>query len=360
MKGKKILTLLGSICLALTLVVPMAACAGEAPAPVPGVAPTVTVTVTPTPGEIEPIHWRFSGAYQPDGWVGGGYRWFCDSIEKRTDGRLIIEPYYNSSLGFKMTENLHMQRDGLIEICEISSGASAGEELMSSMSMLFFAWSGIAASHYWTLNEWMPVMDKIYREEWNCHPFSVSTSLGNIQFFSKEPLTTIEDWQGLKVRTWGGIAMDFLAAIGCEPFMIDTSELYTALQRGMVEASITSYTSATEAHFWEVLNYIDQVTVASGDWLVVVNQDAYDDLPADIQEIFDDTAADYINWTLANDHIETYLREQMLLDGGMEFASPESGTIEKMQEMCKPLYLKFAEDAGRPEATKLLKDLGLL
>jgi TRAP-type C4-dicarboxylate transport system substrate-binding protein len=308
------------------------------------------------PTAKNPVVWKLNSNFQPSGAIAKGELFFIEEVKKRSGGRFIIEPYFNASLGYKSSEALSILRKGLVEITEVSSGGSIGEEPLTSIVSLPFLFDNKDAYMNWHLNSFFPAMNQVLSKKWKSKMFA-PIPFPPIYFFSKEPVRIFQDLQGLKVRTWGGILMDGLKMMGCEPFRIDTAELYTALQRGLVTASITSYVSATEAHFWEVLKYIDKIPLTYNAFSLAMNLDAYNALPEDLQQVLMDCARDYTNYVIvANNKVELDLG-QKLVDNGMEMVEPEPGLNKQLSTKIKPLYEKFAKEAG-PEATKLLQDLG--
>ena len=115
----------------------------------------------------------------------------------------------------------------------------------------------------------------------------------------------------------------------------------------------------SEAHFWEVLNYIDKIPLTYNAFSLAMNLDAYNALPEDLQQVLMDSARDYTNYVIvANNKVELDLG-QKLVDNGMEMVEPAPGLSKQLSTKIKPLYEKFAKEAG-PEATKLLQALGKL
>ena len=239
---------------------------------------------------------------------------------------------------------------------QLTGGATRGEDPFVAFTDQAFLWSDQDEALYWFLNKYMPVLNKRLEKKWNCRALVAEVWPGNVELYSKEPIRTFEDWQGLRVRTWGGPVMDALKAIGAEPMTVDVSELYTALQRGMISAAITSFTSATEAHFWEVLNYVNRFIISHNPWWIAVNLTAFNELPNDLQKIFLDEAEALQDWMIAHRNLETFVRLKMLTDGGMKVVHPDPSFYDKAIPLVQPVWHRSAKEAG-PEAGKLLEEL---
>ncbi len=385
MKTKRLWTLIGSICLSLVLAaLLLPACAPAAPEEVAEEVAELEgdlaasekkvdaledevsdlekeIAALKKPVEVKPIVWRLNSNFVPGGICDRSYKHFAAEIEERSGGRLIIEPYFNASLGFKPTESLSVLKKGLIELNEISPSAM-GEEPIVSLGELPFLFTSLQEHKYFCQEKFFPAAQQVFdRKGWNITVWAPYYNPSPVYFFSKEPLRTIDDWQGLKLRCWGGIVADAMIIIGTDAYVISTAELYTALQRGLVTAAITSYMSATETHFWEVLNYINKVPVNMGVWMCAVNNDALNALPADLQEVFWASSENLKNFVIVENALSYQPFEKMLTDGGMEIVLPEGAVAKQMKQKLidADFYINVAELAG-PEATELLKELGAI
>jgi TRAP-type transport system periplasmic protein len=106
------------------------------------------------------------------------------------------------------------------------------------------------------------------------------------QLFSAQPIRTLADWRGKKLRVYGAESADLVRVLGGAPVSIPFGEVYTALQRGVVDGAMTSATNAEPMKFFEVSKYLNYwyLTGASIEWLAA-NQKAWDALPADLQAV---------------------------------------------------------------------------
>src|SRR3546814_17593714 len=55
-------------------------------------------------------------------------------------------------------------------------------------------------------------------------------------YFSKKPIRTMEDLDGMKVRSGGGIHASVQEHLGAVPISMSSGEFYTAFQRGIIDA----------------------------------------------------------------------------------------------------------------------------
>ncbi|VVM23964.1 TRAP transporter solute receptor, unknown substrate 6 [uncultured Gammaproteobacteria bacterium] len=79
------------------------------------------------------------------------------------------------------------------------------------------------------------LMDKVYAKHGIKSIIGGNTGNQMGGWFKKE-INTIEDLKGLKMRI-PGFAGEIMAAVGAKPTNIPAGELYTALDRGTIDAS---------------------------------------------------------------------------------------------------------------------------
>ena len=65
---------------------------------------------------------------------------------------------------------------------------------------------------------------------------SVST-VGTEAFVSKKPIKNINDLQGVKLRAPEGLVQDLFRSLGAAPVNLPGSEVYTSLEKGVIDAS---------------------------------------------------------------------------------------------------------------------------
>lgn len=75
-------------------------------------------------------------------------------------------------------------------------------------------------------------------------------------FVSITPIRTVEDFKGLKLRSPEGMAAEVFRRVGAAPTSIPFPELYTALEKGVVDAAdASSYTNNASLGFNKIAKY---------------------------------------------------------------------------------------------------------
>ena len=112
----------------------------------------------------------------------------------------------------------------------------------------------------------------------------------NIQTREKK-INTVEDIKGLKLAALGSQSANVVKALGATPLDITAQDMYTALQRGVVDGSINTWSSAAANKHGEVMKYFTSNTrLYTGVFYAVMNIDKYNSLPDDIKKIIDENS----------------------------------------------------------------------
>jgi TRAP-type mannitol/chloroaromatic compound transport system substrate-binding protein len=133
------------------------------------------------------------------------------------------------------------------------------------------------------------IANKIYRDKGFNFEIIGLVSLSNAEMFGhfKAPITSIDNFKGMKFRTVGPWA-EILASFGASVVSLPGAEVYEAAQRGVIDAFEYSTPSVDlPAGFHEVMPYIGFPGIHSPCMVyqVMVNKDLWNKLPADVQNL---------------------------------------------------------------------------
>lgn len=83
-------------------------------------------------------------------------------------------------------------------------------------------------------------------------------------FFCNAPVRSVADLRGLRVRSYTPSMTALLTHLGASPVSLQFSEVYPALQRGLVQCGITSAVSAHAGNWGEVITHVLPLSLAGG------------------------------------------------------------------------------------------------
>lgn len=100
------------------------------------------------------------------------------------------------------------------------------------------------------------------------------------------PIRRLEDMRGIKIRTTGGVVADIFSELGAVPVAIAASEVYTALQRGIVDAVALSVSDMASYRLQEIGPYYTRIDLNVLALHFCLSRRAFDALPQDLKEQF--------------------------------------------------------------------------
>ncbi|NDV99881.1 TRAP transporter substrate-binding protein [Salipiger sp. PrR002] len=161
-------------------------------------------------------------------------------------------------------------------------------------------------------------------------------SSGIRHLMTSKPIESMDDLAGMKIRTMQNpVHVEAFRAYGANPTPMSYSELYGALQSGVVDGAEGASTGYDGMKFYEVAPDFALVGWLNMTAPVTMKKDAFDALPADIQTALMDAGSEAAAWQ------RQYVvdQEQPLLDSfkehGVTITEPDTAPFI---EASQPLY----------------------
>ena len=238
-----------------------------------------------------PIVIKFSHVVATDTPKGQAAERFKQLAEKATNGRVKVEVYPNSQL-YKDKEEMEALQLGAVQ--------------MLAPSLAKFGPLGVKEFEAFDLPYLFPSKTALYNVTEGDIGKSLmkkleSKGITGLAFWdngfkvmsANKPLRTPADFKGLKMRIQSSKVLDAqMRALGANPQVLAFSEVYQALQTGVVDGTENPPSNMYTQKMHEVQKY---VTVSNHGYLgyaVIVNKKFWDALPADIRTILEGAMRD--------------------------------------------------------------------
>jgi tripartite ATP-independent transporter DctP family solute receptor len=159
---------------------------------------------------------------------------------------------------------------------------------------------------------------------------------------SKRPINTPADLQGIKLRVpEGKWRVKMFQAYGANPSPMKFSEVFTALQTGVMDGQENPYTQIYSAKFQEVQKYLSITGHVYTPAYVTVGTKKWATLPADVRKILEDTAKETQAFVY-----ERAAKDDEELLGKIKAAGVQVNTPNKDAFIAasKPVYEEFAKE----------------
>ena len=175
---------------------------------------------------------------------------------------------------------------------------------------------------------------------------------------SLRPITCLEDFKGIKIRTRGVPAhLATFQAFGANPVSVSFSELYAALDQKVVDGQENSATNIYFNNFFEVQDYLSVTNTFYEAWSITINKDYFNALPQDLQAILqkaidDGVAQNRLDTTRENDEYLEKLKDLM------EVNEIDPAEMDRIIQTARDLYPEFAKDVGEDLVNRVLEAVG--
>jgi C4-dicarboxylate-binding protein DctP len=171
---------------------------------------------------------------------------------------------------------------------------------------------------------------------------------GMKQMSANKPLLLPTDANGLKFRVQSSdVLVAQMEAMGGSPQKMAFSEVYGALQQGVVDGQENTWSNIYGKKFFEVQDGVTETDHGILDYLLVTSVDWLDGLPADVREQFL-TIVDEVTATRNKESTSVNLAaRQSIIDAGGVVRSLDADQREAWVTAMKPVWAQFADDVGQ-------------
>lgn len=270
---------------------------------------------------------------------------FVEAVEEMSGGRMKITLHPSGAI-YPISESLDAVSTGVVEI-----GMAAGGYFAGTIGPIAVMETGLPGAErnaterfaFFYKKGFIDIVREAYAEQ------GVFYLAPNISppwhLMSKTPITSAADFEGMKVRAFG-IEAEWFQSMGASTVFLGGEELYTALSTGVIDAArwgdeATNYNKSLH----EVAGYfVRPPSMPAPNNNILINLDAWNSLPPDIQKMMDMAARqaslDYLlRGTMLNGEAAV-----KLADAGVEFSEISPEEYAKMEANVREIWAGYAEE----------------
>jgi tripartite ATP-independent transporter DctP family solute receptor len=236
----------------------------------------------------------YGHGFSPDSPQAKAVEEFKTRVEKESNGRIVVNVFPSGQLGSaqEMFESMQM---GTQEMALLPTARLSGFDASLQVFDLPFLFPDKETAY------------KVFDGDIGRHVLDTLSSTGVkglaiyedgfMQFTSNKKIEKLSDFKGLKMRSMESpIKMEQFKELGCNPVPIDFNELYNALQQNTVDGQENPLATIVPSKFYEVQDYMLLSSHAYLAQLVLVSGSWFDGLDAEAQEIISRNALEIAAW----------------------------------------------------------------
>ena len=179
---------------------------------------------------------------------------------------------------------------------------------------------------------------------------------------SKRPLIKPEDCKGLKFRVMSSkVLIEQFKALGAIPVVLPFSEVYSALQQGVVDGQENTISNIYTKKFYEVQRYMTMTNHGYLGYLVVMSKKFWNRLPADMKKVIiqamkEATEKERVWAKELNNAQLNKIKEYAKKTGKLEIDYLTPQQRELWVKKLRTIYPKFYKTIGKDLIEKAIKE----
>ena len=171
---------------------------------------------------------------------------------------------------------------------------------------------------------------------------------GMKQMSANKPLMLPSDASGLKFRVQNSDVLKAqMAAMGGSPQPMAFSEVYGALQTGVVDGQENTWSNIYGKKFFEVQDGVTETNHGIIDYLLVTSTDWIDSLDADVRDQLLTIVAEVTEVRNSESTSVNAAARQAVIDAGGVVRSLDAAQRDEWVAVMKPVWEQFKEDVGQ-------------
>jgi len=214
----------------------------------------------------------------------------AEAVGSRTGGKFKINTTVEGELGINRDGFARALNSGVLEGAFIASGF--GETTWPHQGVLnlpyLFSNTTEAAKGQAAIR---PISEREYAKT-GMFILADYVWVPQVMFLNKQ-IADPNKLEGLKVRGWTAIMLDWIKLAGGVPNNIPSGEVYVAIQRGLLDGGITGMASALSGSWFEVAPNMYPINFSYVLTDFVVSQKAFNALPKEYQDILVDEGKNF-------------------------------------------------------------------
>ncbi|WP_421904568.1 TRAP transporter substrate-binding protein [Mameliella sp.] len=272
---------------------------------------------------------------------------WADKVEADSNGRIEIERYPAMQLGGTPPELIDQAIDGVADIVWAVNGFTPGRFPHTEVFELpFMTYDAEATSYaYW----------KMFEEHMADTDFAQVKILGTWvhgpgMLHTSDPVDEPADLDGMKIRGGSRMVNQLLELLGAEPIGLPVTAIPEALSKGVINGTTIPWEVTAALKVSELVDNhteFDGPAIYNLTFVLAMNQERYDSLPADLQKVIDDNSglefSVFAGGTMA---AADGPARQIAVDRGNNIITISAEDAARWEELARPVYDAWIADVA--------------
>ncbi|MEH7436828.1 TRAP transporter substrate-binding protein [Neobacillus drentensis] len=270
---------------------------------------------------------------------------FAKIVEEKSDGRIKVDVYTAGQLGDEKT-TIEQTQVGVIDMGRANAGPLT--QFAEKFGVFSFPFLFDSRDHMWKAIDG-GLGDELFKnlEEKGDLVGLAFYDAGARNFYSKDPISKLKDVKGKKIRVMqNDILIDAFKELGVSPTPLSASEVYSALQMGVIdggENNVSTYVA--DGHFEIAKNFTESEHLRIPG-VLFMSKKTWDKLSSEDQKIIKEAAKE--SEKFQQDAYDKYSDEAMkkVEEKGNKVIQLSKEDREAFRDKVKPVYDKYKDQFG--------------
>ncbi len=277
---------------------------------------------------------------------------FSKMVADVTGGKVEVQVFHAGALG-KIREVLEMAKVGTVDFVLSGTGHVTGYVPEIGITVLPYLWKDTQTMFEaldGPFGQWLGERLSAQGYEivgWWDNGFRHVTN-------NARPITKVADMKGIKIRCLPAkVHVDFFKALGAAPTPMGWTELYQALQQGVVDAQENPPAMVYLGKLHEVQKYYSLTSHVNEPGNVLMSKVSMNKLPKDLQLAVKVAAQKASIWQRAANQKDNQDVMQKLVDAGLKINEVPDPTIAEFRKIAQTVYPDAVKGFG-PDAKEVV------
>lgn len=264
---------------------------------------------------------------------------FAELVHERSNGRITIDVFPSAQLGEEKAVIEQVQL-GAIEFTRVSTGPMA--EFNAEYGVFSLPYIFDSDEHLWTFlrgDYGEKLLDSLEQSKMKGLAYYSS---GARSFYARQPLNSLEDLKGLKIRVQQNkLNIELMDALGASATPMAYGEVYSSLQTGVIDAAENNFPSYYSSKHYEVAPYMILDAHQRVPEVLLISKATWDKLSKEDQDLIKQAAVDSIAYQ--QEEWAKYEKESEEAVRAAGSTIVEVTDLKPWQEAVKPVIEQYRE-----------------
>ncbi len=270
---------------------------------------------------------------------------WADHLREQSNGRLDIQIHPAGALGSLMDCAVNCETG-------VTDGFWSGVTIYAGMFPLteVFGLPMIGAKNYKVINDAMNAMfaeNEALQAEWSNYKLVALHSSAGSPILSSKKIESVEELQGMNLRMSNAYTTQWFNDHGINPVSCGINDGYESISKSVIQGGLFFFDQVESSALYEVIDslYVGQTIYPLN--MICLNKDKYESLPADLQQLIDESADFFIDESIVGFDEQQANMIATCENAGVNIIYEDEASLEWLQKDAEKAWALWVENMNK-------------